>query len=115
MVGAVKTVLQAGDSIAREFARRLRESLGTAVNGVYCFGSWAHGAGKPGSDVDLLVETCTVVAADERDRIADIVMDLSAESGYALDVHYYTTRELRSSPYAGTPFVKTVLAEAIVL
>jgi predicted nucleotidyltransferase len=111
----VDRAIQTGDGIAREFASRLRASLGSAVQRVYCFGSWARGMGTPDSDVDLLVETQVPVTSAERDQVADIAIDLTSESGYALDVHYYTTRELRSSPYSGTPFVKTVLAEARVV
>jgi predicted nucleotidyltransferase len=104
-----------GCQVAREFAKRLRSSLGSAVRHVYCFGSWARGSAAEDSDVDLLVETHTPVTGELRDCIVDIVMDLSAESGQVLDVHYYTTGELKSPRYAGTPFVKAVLGEAILL
>jgi predicted nucleotidyltransferase len=106
---------QSGDQIVREFTRRLHESLGVAVRGVHWFGSRVRGQGSADSDYDLLVETVETLTPSQRDRIVDITMDISAAHNCTLDVHYYTTAELHSSPYAHTPFVQRVLEEALVL
>jgi predicted nucleotidyltransferase len=82
---------------------------------VHWFGSRALRRGSTDSDYDLLVETQAPLSTLQRNRVLDITMDISAARDCLLDVHYYTTEELHSSPYARTPFVQRVLEEALVL
>ena len=110
-----KTRIQRDDRTAREFARRLRDTLGTLVQNVYCFGSCAQGLATPDSDVDLLVETGQSIGHQDRNRATDIAVDVSAESGRVLEVHYYSTKELQTAVDGRSPFVKTVLEEGVIL
>jgi predicted nucleotidyltransferase len=103
------------DRTVEEFASRVRKLLATNLVHVHWFGSRSRGEGNADSDVDLLVETERALTPGERDMVADISIDLAAEFGCLLDVHYYTRSELHRPPYSRTPFVHTVMEEGIAV
>jgi len=103
------------DPVVEEFGARVRRVLGRKVEAIYWFGSRARGEGNADSDVDLLVETKRVLTPHERDGIADVSIDLAAEFGCLLDVHYYTQAELHRPPYSRTPFVQAVMEEGVAV
>ena len=101
--------------VVREFARRVRARLGTGVVAVRWFGSRRAGGAAPDSDVDILLETETPLSSAERDLVLDTSVEMAAAYGCALDVHYYTSRELRSRRFRRTPFLINVLREGAVV
>lgn len=101
--------------IVEQFVTRVRHALGPVVIAVYWFGSRARGTGENDADFDLLVETTSALSSSQRDGILDISIDIAAEYGCLLDVHYYTSEELRSPPCSRTPFIMNVLEESTVL
>ena len=79
------------------------------------FGSRSKGTAAPDSDVDLLLETAAALTPAHRDLVLDTSIELAAMYGRLLDVHYYTSRELRSRKYRRTPFIVSVFSEGAVL
>jgi hypothetical protein len=70
---------------------------------------------SPDSDYDILIETARPLRSEERDKILDITLDITVSTDCLMDVHYYTSGELRDPRYARTPFIDAVLAEAVAL
>ena len=103
------------DVIVREFAGRVRRILGEKVVAVRWFGSRARGEERLDSDFDLLLETTRPLTAAERDEVVDATIDIEADYDCLLDVHYYTTQEIRTRPFSMTPFVMRVLEEAVAV
>ena len=101
--------------LVREFAQRVRARIGAGVVAVRWFGSRRAGAAAPDSDVDLLLETEEVLTPAQRDLVLDTSVEMAATHGCVLDVHYYTSRELRSRGLRRTPFVISVLSEGAVV
>lgn len=101
--------------LVRRFAHRVRTLLGTGVVTVRWFGSRQAGTAAPDSDVDILLETKTVLAPAQRDLVLDTSIEMAAAYGRVMDVHYYTSRELRSRRFRATPFINTVLSEGAVI
>lgn len=99
--------------IVNIFRKRLFLNLGTNLVAVYWFGSTANKACNADSDIDLLVETTKPLTPSQRDQVADIAIDLCAESGLLLDIHYYTTKEMTHSPYSHSPFIESIMANGV--
>ena len=100
------------DRIAHGFSTRVRQALGSRLVSVYWFGSRARGKGSPDSDFDFLLETIGSLTPEERDLVADIAVDLSADYGVLLDIHTRTSEAMkRRHPFS--LFVRTVLEEAV--
>jgi len=73
------------------------------------------GTAGPDSDVDVLLETKADLTPAQRDLVLDTSVEMAASHGRLLDVHYYTTRELRSHRFRATPFIIAVLSEGAVV
>ena len=102
------------DPVVNEFSVRVREALGCKLLGVYWFGSRARGEGGPESDYDLLLETRARLSEQERDDVADVAVDMSADHGVLLDIHERTAAAMkRRRPFS--VFVQSVLEEAVPL
>lgn len=101
------------DNIVEEFSRRVRQVLGSEIVAVYWFGSRARGEGRADSDYDLLIETRQSPVESERDAVADVALDITAETGALLDIHYRTT-EVLSHKALRTPFIDTILQESVL-
>jgi predicted nucleotidyltransferase len=93
------------EEIVRQVAAR------TDPEAVIVFGSYAKGKATPGSDLDLMVimETERPMA-----RRADDIMPLFAHSLIRVDVHVYTSDEVREYGAAPFSFVRSVLASGRV-
>lgn len=101
--------------IVDEFAKRIRRVRSVNVLQVHWYGSRACNSGTADSDFDFLIETDKPLSESQRNAIADIAVDMSAEHGVLLDLHFYTTKELREPPYVHTPFVQVVLEEGVLV
>jgi len=89
--------------------------LGSVLVAVHWFGSRQAGSASPESDVDILLETRAALTPAQHDVVLDTSVQMAAVHGRLLDVHYYTTRELRSRRFRATPFIAAVLREGTVL
>jgi predicted nucleotidyltransferase len=90
----------------------VRQALGASLVAVYWFGSRARGQGSDESDYDFLIETAHHLSEEERDRVADVAVDLSADHGVLLDIHQRTSETLRRRrPFS--LFAHTVLLEGV--
>ena len=87
--------------------------LGQNLLNVYWFGSTASQKATKDSDIDILLETRISLTSVERDKVADIAIDLCADYGVLLDIHYYTNFEMNHAPYAHSPFIKSVTSEGV--
>ena len=101
------------DKITGLFAQKLRNIFGKNLVTIYWFGSRARGRGRTDSDYDLMVETKTELTESQRDAIADIAVDITADHGVMLDIHYYTTNDINNPPFSRSPFVRSVLEEGV--
>ena len=100
------------DPVVGEFAARARRALGSDLVKIYWFGSRARGDAVAHSDYDLLLETRSAVSEAERDMIADVAVDISADCGVLLDIHYRTS-EAVANGVGKSAFIESILAEAI--
>ncbi len=101
--------------IVQEYVDRARAALPMIILQAYWFGSRARGKGSPDSDYDLLLETATELNESQRDALADIAVDLAAEHGSLLDVHFYSQRQLQDNKIGRSPFVQGVHKEGVAL
>ena len=101
--------------IVCDYIEKARDALPGMICRAYWFGSRSRGDGHPNSDYDLLLETSTVLKESQRDALADIAVDLAAEHGSLLDVHFYSQRQLEDEKIGRSPFVQVVHEEGIVL
>lgn len=95
------------------FKKRVQSVLGNGFVSLYWFGSTATGKASPDSDIDLLIVTKESLSPRDRDHLADIAIDLCADYGFLLDIHYYTEKEMTQSSYLYSPFLESVTSEGI--
>ena len=101
--------------VVEAFATRVRTVLGANLVRLHWFGSRVRKAEGDDADFDLVVETREALSDSERDAVADVTIDTSADYGVLLDVHFYTQDEFRGVPYSRTPFVQAVLEEGVLI
>ncbi|MEF8842645.1 MAG: nucleotidyltransferase domain-containing protein [Haloarculaceae archaeon] len=101
------------EEAATAFARRVRESGLSGLEGLFLFGSTARGeASGLDSDVDFLA-----VVADEadrravEDRLRDVAYDVMLEFGPVVEVHVLSRAEMNRYREQGHPFVRRLLDE----
>lgn len=103
------------DVVIEQFRTQVRAVLGSALVSLYWFGSRARGDSNEDSDYDLLLETKSEITEKQRDLVADLAVDISANLGAWLDIHYRTVKWMSTAPYTFSPFVQSVRSEGIVL
>lgn len=72
----------------------------------------ARGEGTPDSDYDVLLETRRRLTEQERDSVADVAIDLSAEMGVLFDIHARTSESMARDAER-SPLIAAVLREAV--
>ena len=102
------------DPVVEEFGARVRQVLGSRLRAIHWFGSRARGDGFSDSDYDFLLETKRRLSERDRDAVADVAVDLSADRGVLLDIHYRTTEAILRGA-SRSPFIESVLAEAVAI
>lgn len=100
------------DPTVEEFSAGVRAVLGAELVAIYWFGSRARGRGMPDSDYDFLIETKGRLSEQERDGVTDIAVDLSADRGVLLDIHYRTSETIVRDA-TRSPFIEAVLKEGV--
>lgn len=103
------------DPVVAEFSARVRHVLGEQLRNVYWFGSRARGEGREDSDYDILIETATPITAQQRDRIADISVDISGERHVVFDVHFRDSQRMNRERSVWTPFLDAVVEEGVLV
>lgn len=101
------------DNVVTDFSRRVRQVLGSKLVAIYWFGSRARGEGRVDSDYDLLLETRVAPLEKDRDAVADVAVDISADTGALLDIHYRTTETI-SQGSTRSPFIDTIMRDAVL-
>jgi uncharacterized protein (UPF0332 family)/predicted nucleotidyltransferase len=107
--------LQPDERLAvEEFKRRLLAELPGQVKDIILFGSKARGDAHSGSDIDLLV------IVDRRtpevdDIISEITADALLEQRIDISALDFTTDQIAELAAIGTPFIRNVADEGIVL
>jgi len=99
--------------LANSFVDKARLVLGDNLERAYWFGSRSRGDGEPDSDFDLMLETVTPVTEKMRDKVADISIDMAADYGVLMDVHFYSSGLLQNPLIARSPFILSVHEEGI--
>ena len=97
-----------------EFKRRILAELPGQVKDIILFGSKARGDAHPGSDIDLLV------IVDRRtpevdDVISEIMADTLLEKRIDISALDFTNDQIAELAAIGTPFIRNVADEGIVL
>jgi len=103
---------------AKEFAKRLTETLGESVKTVILYGSLARGEVGEESDVDILVIIeDTPEEARIKDEILKIAYEIDYESGFRAIISpiSLTLKEFTQRLEAGSPFIYNALKDAIIL
>ncbi len=111
----ISHVLQPDELLAvEEFKRRILAALPGQVKDIILFGSKARGDAHPGSDIDLLV-----IVERRTPEVDDIISDLMADTHLekmidisALD---FTSDQIAEWAAIGTPLMRNVADEGIVL
>ncbi len=111
----ISHILQPDELLAvEEFKRRILAELPGQVKDIILFGSRARGEAHPGSDIDLLV------VVDRRtpkadDVISDITADTLLEKKIDISALDFTSEEIAEWSAIGTPLMRNVANEGIVL
>jgi predicted nucleotidyltransferase len=103
------------DAVISEFAGRVRSALGAKLHAIYLFGSRVRGDAPSDSDYDFLLESIARLSSLERNRVADITVDISGRNRVLLDVHYDLCAKLHGAQRFLTPFRAEVLSKGIPL
>ena len=109
----MKTI--SGDTVVVEFVQRVRSALGDKLHTIYLFGSRARGGAPLDSDYDFLLESSVKLSSSERNRVADITVDISGRHRVLLDVHYDLCGKMHGEQRFLTPFRAEVLSEGMAL
>lgn len=97
-----------------EFKRRLLAELPGQVKGLILFGSKARGDAHPASDIDLLV--IVDHKTPEVDHvISEITADILLEQRIDVSALDFTTNQIAELAAIGTPFIRNVAEEGVVL
>ncbi len=97
-----------------DFLTRLKEDCADQVRDVILFGSKARGDGHPGSDVDLLV-VVEQRTPEVDEAISVIAADILLDRGVDISALDFTRKEVGECSAIGTPFMRNVAEEGIVL
>jgi len=97
-----------------EFKRRLIAELPGQVKDIILFGSKVRGDAHPGSDIDLLVVVDRRVPEVD-DVISEITADTLVEQRIDISALDFTTDQIAELAAIGTPFIRNVADEGIVL
>ena len=103
------------DEVINLFRKRARQALGPTLVSIRWFGSRARGEYEAGSDYDLLLEVREEPTEPLRDLVADIAVDIAADFGVLLDIHYRSVRMMKTAPYTSSPFIDAVLSEGVLV
>ncbi|NCC62682.1 MAG: nucleotidyltransferase domain-containing protein [Verrucomicrobiae bacterium] len=101
--------------IVKNYLQGAHKILGNSFIAAYWFGSRSRGEGRSDSDYDLLIETKKVLTPKQRDAMADIAVDIAADHGALLDVHFYTQEEILHTPIGRSPFVMAIHKDGVRL
>jgi uncharacterized protein (UPF0332 family)/predicted nucleotidyltransferase len=97
-----------------EFKRRLLAELPGQVKDIILFGSKARGDAHPGSDIDLLVIVDR--KTPEVDHVlSEITADILLEKRIDVSALDFTSDQIAELAAIGTPFIRNVADEGIVL
>ena len=97
-----------------EFKERLLAALPDQVRDIILFGSKARGDGHPNSDVDLLV-VVERRTPELDDAISVITADILLDKGVDILALDFTRNEIAECSAIGTPLMRNVAEEGIVL
>lgn len=103
------------DTVVLEFVQRVRSELGDKLHAIYLFGSRVRGDAPPDSDYDFLLESVARLSSSERNRVADITVDISGRNRVLLDVHYDLCGKMHGAQRFLTPFRAEVLSKGMAL
>jgi uncharacterized protein (UPF0332 family)/predicted nucleotidyltransferase len=97
-----------------EFKRRILAELPGQVKDIILFGSKARGDGHPGSDIDLLV-IMDRRTPEVEDIISEITVDTLLKKRIDISALDFTSDEIAEWSALGTPLMRNVAEEGIVL
>jgi len=108
-------ILQPDELLAvEEFKRRILAELPGQVKDIILFGSKARGDAHPGSDIDLLI-----VVDRRTPEVDEVISDITAETllEQQIDISAldFTSDEIAELSAIGTPLMRNVAEEGIVL
>lgn len=113
--GPLSYVLEPDEILAvEEFKERLLAELPGQVKDIILFGSRARGDAHPGSDIDLLV-VVDRRAPEVDDVISEITADTLLEQRIDISALDFTSDQIAELAAIGTPFIRNVADEGIVL
>ena len=98
----------------RRFQIWLEKNLPGQVRRFILFGSKARGEVHPHSDMDLFVEL-SEGAPEQRDKVLDFALALMAEEEIDLSVIINDTAHVQSEIDLGTPFIRNVALDGLLL
>jgi len=108
-------ILQPDELLAvEEFKERLLAELPGQVKDIILFGSKARGDAHPGSDIDLLV-IVDRRAPEVDEIISNITADALLEQRIDISALDFTSDQIAELAAIGTPFIRNVADEGIVL
>ena len=111
----ISHVLQPDEFLAvEEFKRRILAELAGQVKDIILFGSKARGDAHSGSDIDLLV-VVERRTPEVDDIISDITADTYLEKRIDISALDFTSDEIAEWSAIGTPLMRNVADEGIVL
>lgn len=99
------------DPVVKSFLRGIQKER-PHIRAIYLFGSHARGDARPDSDYDLLIVT-EKKDPHLKDRIYDVVTDVSLQSRRDLSLKFFSAEEFKRLRAIPSRFIRQVLAEGI--
>jgi predicted nucleotidyltransferase len=108
------TLTPQDQSAINDFANRVRHTLASNVVELKLFGSRANGDATDESDIDILVVVNTANLLTE-DRVLDIAFEVNLRHEVYISPRVVARATLDDPMWHDTPFVRTLLRDAITL
>lgn len=99
-------------NIIQEFKTEIRKFIGSDLEKIFLFGSYARGDAVEGSDIDLLIVSNKKIPSSTMRKIRDVSNSLSLRYDVVISEFLFTEKDFKKHK---TPFLLNVKREGILV